>query len=50
MRNAADTPQLIAFIYSPLQALNLVEYCERFNRQVDVVVVGGVSKLEATSR
>jgi len=50
MRDAADAPKIVAFIFSPLQALNLVEYCERFNRQVDVVVVGGVSALEPGSR
>jgi hypothetical protein len=50
MRDAADAPRIVAFVFSPLQALNLVEYCERFNRQLDVVVVGGVSALEPTSR
>lgn len=50
MRDAADAPKLVAFVFSPLQALNLVEYCERFDRQVDLVVVGGVSALEPTSR
>lgn len=41
---------LVAFVYSPLQALNLFEYCRRFDRQVDVVVVGGVEALEPSSR
>ena len=50
MNDATDAAKLVAFIFSPLQALNLVEYCERFDRQVDVVVVGGISALEPTSR
>ena len=31
--------KLVAIIYSPLQALNLLEYSRRFARRVDVVVV-----------
>ncbi|CAN1507785.1 hypothetical protein MCEMIE22_00695 [Mycobacteriaceae bacterium] len=50
MKDATDAVKLVAFIFSPLQALNLVEYCERFDRQVDIAVVGGVSSLEPTSR
>ena len=40
---------LVAFIDSPLQALNLLEYCLRFSRQVNLVVVG-MSNLESTTR
>ena len=50
MRDAVHDAKLVAFIFSPLQALNLVEYSQRFDRQVDLVVVGGVSALEPTSR
>ena len=41
---------LVAFIDSPLQALNLLEYSQRFDREVLLVVVGGVSELEPISR
>lgn len=50
MKDAVETVRLVAFIFSPLQALNLIEYSQRFGRPVDVVVVGGVSALEPTSR
>ncbi len=42
--------KLVAFVFSPLQALNLVEYSERTARQVDVVVVGVFFGLEPSSR
>ncbi|GAY16513.1 hypothetical protein [Mycobacterium sp. shizuoka-1] len=42
--------KLVAFVFSPLQALNLLEYSQRFDRPVDVVVVGTLSGLETTSR
>lgn len=45
-----EAARVVAFVSSPLQALNLVEYAERFDRQVDMVVVGCVSALEPTSR
>lgn len=45
-----DPAKIIAFVFSPLQALNLVEYSRRFGRQVDVVVVGHTSVLEPSSR
>ena len=41
---------LIAIVASPLQALNVLEYSERFGRKIDLVVVGGVSELEPSSR
>lgn len=34
--------KLVAFVSSPLQALNLVEFAERSGRQIDLVVVGVV--------
>ena len=49
MTDAAEAG-LVAIIFSPLQALNLVEYSERFGHKVDVVVVGGVRTLEPASR
>ncbi|GAB3230055.1 hypothetical protein [Mycolicibacterium hippocampi] len=50
MLDAADPPKLIALVGSPLQALNLVEYSERFSREVDIVVVAGLSMLAPASR
>ncbi|MCB9409874.1 hypothetical protein [Mycolicibacterium sp.] len=41
---------LVAFIDSPLQALNLLEYSKRFSREVDVVVVGDVAEPESCSQ
>lgn len=42
--------RLVAFLDSPLQALNLVEYCERFSHQVDVVVIGDRPELAPSNR
>ena len=50
LSDAVDPAKIIAFVFSPLQALNLVEYSRRFGRQVDVVVVGHSSVLEPSSR
>lgn len=41
---------LVAFIQSPLQALNLVEYSQRFGRKVDVVLVADIPAVGPTSR
>lgn len=42
---------VVAVVSSPLQALNLVEYCWRFDRVVDLVVVGcETAALEPASR
>ncbi len=45
-----EAVKLVAFISSPLQALNFVEYSERVSRQVELVVVGGGSVLEPDIR
>ena len=47
---AVDPVTLIAIVFSPLQALNLHEYSQRFDLEVDVVVVGHASALETTTR
>lgn len=41
--------RVVAFIASPLQAVNLREYCRRFGRTVDLVVVEGVAELDPSS-
>jgi len=41
---------LVAFVASPLQALNLLEYSTRFSLDVDVVMLVGTSEIEPTSR
>lgn len=38
--DAVDATKVIAVVFTPLQALNLVEYSRRFGRQIDVVMVG----------
>ncbi|MGE3659640.1 MAG: hypothetical protein AB7G47_23080 [Mycolicibacterium sp.] len=38
--DTVDATKVIAVVFTPLQSLNLVEYCRRFGRQVDVVMVG----------
>ncbi len=50
MGDAVDSVRLVAFVESPLQALNLVEYSSRFSRRVDVVVVGDSSESAPTNR
>jgi hypothetical protein len=45
-----DSAPLVAFVFSPLQALNLYEYCQRTQRRPEVVVVGSASTIEATTR
>jgi hypothetical protein len=40
---------LVAFVETPLQALNLLEYSQRFALEVDLVVMGCVSELEPTA-
>lgn len=50
MTDTVDTLGLVAFVDSPLQALNLVEYSERFARRVDLVVIGDRAELAPTNR
>lgn len=50
MSDSTNATKLVAFIFSPLQALNLLEYSNRFRAQMDFVVVGGASSLEPVSR
>lgn len=50
LSDSVDPAHVVAFVFSPLQALNLVEYIQRFGRQVDLVVVGHASVIEPSSR
>lgn len=50
MSDSTNDTKLVAIIFSPLQALNLLEYSNRFRAQIDLVVVGGASSLEPVSR
>ncbi len=50
MLDSTDSVNLVAFVFSPLQALNLIEYSRRFTRPVDLVVVGAASEIEPASR
>lgn len=48
--DSGGSPPLVAFIFSPLQALNLFEFCQRYSRRLDIVVVGCSTTLESNTR